>query len=32
VNAHAAVLEGEQRAALRADAHASLQRLAASTD
>lgn len=32
VNAHAAVLEGEQRAALRADARESLQRLATPTD
>jgi hypothetical protein len=28
VNAYSAVLEGERRAAIRADAHASLQRLA----
>jgi hypothetical protein len=28
VNAYSAVLEGERRAALRADAHASLERLA----
>jgi hypothetical protein len=32
VNARAAVLEGEERAALRADARASLQRLAAPVD